>query len=432
MEKILIDFVRELLDADGIPHHCLTLPCQDWDWLDLGLRSGILGMTDLHRRMNRFFEDLKENTLYHYMDSFQCSYSIFSLPAAGHAGPGEEVAPCRKYLIIGPVLFEPLHGERFEALFETFHLPPQLMEPLYSYYQNVTLLPSPSHHEGMMAVLARFLFKGESYDMVFRSDGDPENLRHHYEGIARIPEQPSLSIQYIEERYKAENALLSAIGHGNEAHAMESVKRLIDLGIPPRLADTLRDRKDLSITLNSLLRKAAEQAGVHPIHIDSFSNQNIRQIEQLASLEECKGFQHRLALGYCRLVKRYSLKGCSLPVQKAVTYITTDLSADLGLKALAGQLNMTPSYLSSLFKKEMGVTLTDYVNQQRIAHAQHLLLDTSLPIKSIAQQCGIADLNYFMRLFKRMAGVTPKAFRDATDHSRQMEFRQSNAKRNQA
>ncbi len=213
---------------------------------------------------------------------------------------------------------------------------------------------------------------------------------------------------------------------------MESAKRLVDLGIPPRLADPLRDRKNLVITLNSLLRKAAEQAGVHPIHIDSFSNQNIRQIEQLSSLEECRGFQRRLALGYCRLVKRYSLKGCSLPVQKAVTYITTDLSADLSLKALAGQLNMTPSYLSSLFKKEMGVTLTDYVNQQRMAHAQHLLLDTSLPIKSIAQQCGIADLNYFMRLFKRMAGVTPKAFRNAADHSRQMEFMQNNTDRSQA
>nr|WP_300888861.1 hypothetical protein [uncultured Acetatifactor sp.] len=42
---------------------------------------------------------------------------------------------------------------------------------------------------------------------------------------------------------------------------MESVKKLVNLGIPPRLADTLRDRKDLTITLNSLMRKAAEQAG---------------------------------------------------------------------------------------------------------------------------------------------------------------------------
>lgn len=279
-----------------------------------------------------------------------------------------------------------------------------------------------------MSVLARFLFEDANHRKVFKSVGDLENLRFHYGGIVRIPEEPFLNIQYIEERYRAENDILTAIGHGNEAQAMESVKRLVDLGIPPRLPDSLRDRKDLTITLNSLMRKAAEQAGVHPIHIDSFSNQSIREIEQLESLDQCLHFQRRLALGYCRLVKKYSMSGYSLPVRKVITCITTDLSADLGLKALAGKLNVTPSYLSSLFRKETGMTLTDYVNQQRIAHAQHLLLNTTFPIKSIAQQCGIADLNYFVRMFKRAAGVTPKVYRDTAAHSQQMEINRNHEK----
>ena len=100
-----------------------------------------------------------------------------------------------------------------------------------------------------------------------------------------------------------------------------------------------------------------------------------------------------------------------------------DGSADgtlAALKALAGRLNVTSSYLSSLFRKEMGMTLTDYVNQQRIAHAQYLLLNTSAPIKAIAQQCGIADLNYFVRMFKRAAGVTPKVYRDTALNSQQL------------
>ncbi len=210
---------------------------------------------------------------------------------------------------------------------------------------------------------------------------------------------------------------------------MDSVRKLADLGIPPRLANNLRDKKDLTITLNTLMRKAAEQAGVHPIHIDSFSNQCIQQIEQLGSVEQCRTFQRKLALGYCRLIKKYNVKGYSLPVQKAVTYITSDLSADLSLKALSGRLNVTSSYLSSLFRKEIGMTLTDYVNQQRIAHARHLLADTHFPIKSIALQCGIPDLNYFVRMFKRTVGVTPKVYRDTAADSRQTElFSGSNIK----
>ncbi len=91
-----------------------------------------------------------------------------------------------------------------------------------------------------------------------RGPGEPAlPLRRHLPGSGEtFPEHT-----VIEERYRAENAVLTAIGHGNETQAMESVKKLVNLGIPPRLADTLRDRKDLTITLNSLMRKAAEQAG---------------------------------------------------------------------------------------------------------------------------------------------------------------------------
>ena len=418
MEKIVLDLIQELLTADGIPYHRIACPCEDWDWIDFGLRTRILGADDFPDKMNRFFDTLRKDTAYHFVDEFQCHYTVFGLPSLEDAAP--DVPP--EYLVVGPVLFERVYGERFETLFGQLRMPPRLREPLRSHYQNVPTIPFPSHYESIMSVFARFLFENPDCRKIFKSAGDLENLRFHYGGISRVPEKPFLNIQYIEERYRAENAVLTAIGHGNETQAMESVKKLVNLGIPPRLADTLRDRKDLTITLNSLMRKAAEQAGVNPIHIDSFSNQSVRQIEELESVEQCQSFQRRLALGYCRLVRKYSTSGYSLPVQKVITCITTDLSADLGLKALAGKLNVTPSYLSSLFRKETGMTLTDYVNQQRIAHAQHLLLNTSFPIKSIAQQCVIADLNYFVRMFKRAAGVTPKVYRDSAAHSQHLEI----------
>lgn len=76
-------------------------------------------------------------------------------------------------------------------------------------------------------------------------------------------------------------------------------------------------------------------------------------------------------------------------------------------------LECNASYLSSLFSKEMGVSLTDYVNLCRIHHAQRLLLGTNLPIKSIAEQCGFSDIHYFSRLFKKIVETTPKAYRES-------------------
>lgn len=406
MEKVLIDFIQELLDSEGIPHRRVDVPCEDWDWVDFGLRGRLLGMAEPLQLLNETCLSLREDTLYHYTDLFQCNYSILRLP--------EDASD--SFLVLGPVLFEPIQGERFETLFQDLELPQQLQETLRGHYRNIPLIPFPAHYESMVAVIASHIFCKRPCQIIYRSEDDFENLRHHYRGIARVPEQPFLSIQRLEDRYQIENALLAAVVHCNEALAVEQTRKLSNVPMPQRLTNGLRDKKDLTITLNSLLRKAVEQAGVHPIHIDSFSNQSIQQIEQLASIEQCHSFQKKLALGYCRLVKRYSLKGYSLPVQRVVTYVSTDLSVDLGLKTLANQLNVTPSYLSSLFRKEMGMTLTDYVTQQRISHAQQLLLGTSLPIKSIALQCGIPDLNYFARMFKRSCGVTPKHYRDTASH----------------
>ena len=108
---------------------------------------------------------------------------------------------------------------------------------------------------------------------------------------------------------------------------------------------------------------------------------------------------------------KYNLKNYSQPIQKIITYISTDLTADLSLKSLANQVNINPSYLSTLFKKEVGLTLTEYVNRSRIEFSKRLLAGTNQPIKSIATQSGIPDIQYFTRMFKRITGVSPKVYR---------------------
>lgn len=115
---------------------------------------------------------------------------------------------------------------------------------------------------------------------------------------------------------------------------------------------------------------------------------------------------------YCFLVKNHSIKGYSPLVQKVIISIDTDLTADLSLNALASRMNVNASYLSTLFKRETGSTLTDYVNEKRIQHGILLLHSTNLQIQTIASYCGIPDVNYFTKLFKKRVGKTPKAYRE--------------------
>jgi AraC-like DNA-binding protein len=89
-----------------------------------------------------------------------------------------------------------------------------------------------------------------------------------------------------------------------------------------------------------------------------------------------------------------------------------DLTADLGLKTIAQKLNVNSSYLSTLFRTECGCTLTEYVTRERIDRGIYLLQRTEKSVQEIAAECGIQDANYFIKLFKKLTGLTPGRYRE--------------------
>ena len=91
--------------------------------------------------------------------------------------------------------------------------------------------------------------------------------------------------------------------------------------------------------------------------------------------------------------------------------ISYDLSANLTLKHIASIMNVNASYLSATFKKECGETLTNYVNRKRVENAAYILAHSNKQIQTIAEECGILDVNYFIKLFKKQYGVTPTQYK---------------------
>ena len=116
------------------------------------------------------------------------------------------------------------------------------------------------------------------------------------------------------------------------------------------------------------------------------------------------------------IVKNHSLQGYSNLVRKALIHIDMDLSADLTLSTIATLLDVNPSYLSTVFKKETGQTLTEYVTGKRIDHAIFLLNSTNMQIQTIAQYCGIPDVCYFTKIFKKIIGKSPTEYKNHIMH----------------
>lgn len=115
------------------------------------------------------------------------------------------------------------------------------------------------------------------------------------------------------------------------------------------------------------------------------------------------------------LLKRESLRGkqkqLSKEIAQAVKFVQEHYPANLSLQQLADQLEISPNYLSVLFKKELQVGFTDYVNRVRLEKAKELLLTTNLKSYEIAERTGFADDSYFSRTFMKHVGVRPNGFR---------------------
>lgn len=242
---------------------------------------------------------------------------------------------------------------------------------------------------------------------------EAEEYYKFYQNIHRIPDHPFAGMDMIEKRYEIENALLQAVEVGNDKLAWKILNDAFSSGtlVQDRLEDDLRNMKDYLITLNVLCRKTVERAGVQPIYIDSVSNNFVVFIENAETMDDFQKIIEQIIATYCVMVRNLNRQAYSPIIQKIIAYIDTDLRTDLSLKTFAKYLNVNASYLSTLFSKEVGMPLSEYVNRSRIFHAKKLLQGTNLPIKSISEQCGFSDTHYFTRVFRKLEGITPNTYR---------------------
>jgi len=98
-------------------------------------------------------------------------------------------------------------------------------------------------------------------------------------------------------------------------------------------------------------------------------------------------------------------------IEEALKMIEDDGGAELTLSVAAERLNVSPSYLSRVFKEGTGENFSEYLTKVRMNRSKSLLLETDMLVKEIGERLGYTQSNYFIRLFREFTGMTPAEFR---------------------
>lgn len=352
------------------------------------------------------FEDaiggVQPQVVYRLRDHLSLHYIVFAMTFADE----------RKLVVIGPYAEMRFTSEEVLEISEKNGISPQTQKPIDDFFASVPVIPENSALFLLLDAFCERLWHGK-YQVV-----DVHSSSHQFEqdgaafGGEREIDDTFLTMKNMERRYSFENELMDAVVMGFEHKAVQILSSFADSAFEKRLNDPVRNLKNYGIIMNTLLRKAAERGGVHPVYLDKISSRFAVQIEALSTAEQIRNLMTDMFRDYCKLVKKHTTKGYSPIVKRAVVAIESDPSAEMNLHVLAEKLRVSNGYLSTIFKKETGKTVTQYIREKRLSYAEHLLKSTNLQIQTVALHCGMVDVQYFSKLFKRHTGKTPSQFRE--------------------
>ncbi|MCT2193688.1 response regulator [Paenibacillus sp. p3-SID1389] len=137
-----------------------------------------------------------------------------------------------------------------------------------------------------------------------------------------------------------------------------------------------------------------------------------RRMLDCSSTEQIIEFLMECVDRYMAVEARERMNQQRLLIRKVAAFIDERVRDNWTVKQLGEQFNLNASYLSVLFKKEMGKTISEYVQETRIRQAKELLSDPNIKVYEVADRVGIQTSAYFTYLFKKLVGCTPQEFRD--------------------
>lgn len=161
-----------------------------------------------------------------------------------------------------------------------------------------------------------------------------------------------------------------------------------------------------------VISRAAVDAGADINEIFLINENFTTNIEEFTNLEDLSAWVSNMLQRFISFTFEFDKVKHADAVYKVIEYIKSNYRRHMSLEDIAASTYLSKTYLSSLFKKETGYSISEYINIVRIERSKSLLMEENMSIIEIANLCGFEDQSYFTKVFKHIVGITPKKYRE--------------------
>lgn len=230
---------------------------------------------------------------------------------------------------------------------------------------------------------------------------------------AHLMEQLPVDINGTHNTYKIEQQLIDMVRRGDTVRLQEWIKNAPAVSPGIIATDMLRQMKNTFIVSTTLASRAAIRGGMDLDDALRLSDSYIQKCERLNTFEQITNLQYHMVMQYAKSVEelRYNRNQSEL-VKNVASYVRHHLSDAIKTDDIAEALFISRSHLSTRFKQETGMNLTEYIHYIKISEAKHLLKHTDKSLLLISNYLGYSSQSHFTRTFKKMTGMSPMEYRE--------------------
>ena len=209
-----------------------------------------------------------------------------------------------------------------------------------------------------------------------------------------------------------EQTIMNFVRHGDTAALKEWLKNAPAVRPGILSSDTLRQLKNTFIVTATLVSRAAIRGGMDVNDALSLSDAYIQKNELLYSVDAIENLQYHMVFDYTEKVEKIRLgKTPTKLLTDIANYVQKHLSEPVDIDALSKAMFISRTHLAVKFKKETGMTLTEFVLKEKIEEGKRLLRYTDKPISAIAAYLGFSSQSHFANVFKKYANSSPNEYR---------------------